>query len=119
MPKVAATITTASYQKVQNMAQQEGRLPSKIVADLIELGLKVKNINESSGENSEEKLWEDLFKDQVKINFDMLETVREILRMTYQPAKSTYKDVNSADAVIESIKARMTKYIQGRLKKAV
>lgn len=119
MPQVFCTVNQPAYKTISKIADDEQKTISKVVLELVELGLKVKSLNDGSGENNEEKLWNDLFKDQVKATFAILETSREILRMTHTPTKSHFKNSVSADTVIDSIKTKVTNYVEGRLKKEV
>lgn len=119
MHKISCSINKDPYEKILKMAKNEQRSVSSIGAELIEFALKIKSKNEESDQNSEDKLWEDLFKDQVKVNLYTLETVREILRMTFNQSKSSQKDAASPETIIENIRNKMTKYVDGRTKKEV
>ncbi len=116
MAKVTCSLNPKLIEKVKVLAEKEGKSFSGMMADLVELGIRVSELTGSSGEDKTAQAWEDLYHNQVKASFQSLEMNREILRMVYNRNNSNFsQDFGNAEELIQGIRTQINSKVDTKV----
>jgi len=107
MPRVVTYLKKSTIEKLNNLSDLEGLSISNVAAEMIEIGLKVK-------ENSSEKTKED--KDNISDKtpeylLRILNICSEVFKNTYTNNKTTAHDTESREA-LDGIKEKVDLYLE-------
>lgn len=110
MPQINTSLTQSTIDELKNIAENEKKSFSKVVNEIIELGLKIHKVQQGKTNKKQEKLQE-LEQKHSEYLLRILTTCNEILLKVYGE-KSMYKSDNP-ETITKMITGNIQKYIEG------
>lgn len=115
MPKVNCYMSEDAVNDVKELAQKENKNFSRMMAELVDIGLRVKNRsneNEQDKELTEEEKWELLYRKMCYAQVQTLELVKDIYTANCDPKTVS---CNSPEERFKLLTTQVKGYIDGLL----